>query len=325
MSDYTIADTIYALFTTRSFSTGAPTQLAGSPVVSAYENESVTQITAGVTLGVDHDTVTGLNLVTVVASGANGFEAGKDYHLVITTGTVGGVSVVGEVVFRFTLSRSAAAVDLANGTDGLGAIKTDTAAILTDTADMQPKLGTPAGASISADILVIDNFVDGLETTIGAAGAGLTAVASQVWDLDATGHQTGGTFGQAIGDPVADANTIYGAVVTGAAGATVAADIIAMKVDTAAILVDTNELQTDWVNGGRLDLILDARSSQISVDDLPTNAELATALGTADDAVLAAVAALNNFDPATEEVLANIQKINDVVIVGDGSVTPFNV
>jgi len=46
----------------------------------------------------------------------------------------------------------------------------------------------------------------------------------------------------------------------------------------AAILADTNELQTDWVNGGRLDLILDARSSQTSVDDLPTNAELTTAL-----------------------------------------------
>lgn len=57
-----------------------------------------------------------------------------------------------------------------------------------------------------------------------------------------------------------------------------------------SILVDTNELQSDWVNGGRLDLILDARSSQSSVDDLPTNAELATALGTADDAVLTQVA-----------------------------------
>jgi hypothetical protein len=35
-------------------------------------------------------------------------------------------------------------------------------------------------------------------------------------------------------------------------------------------------------------------ASQVSVDDLPTNAELATALGTADDAVLAAIAALND-------------------------------
>lgn len=60
-----------------------------------------------------------------------------------------------------------------------------------------------------------------------------------------------------------------------------------------SILADTNELQTDWANGGRLDLILDARSSQTSVDDLPTNAELATALAGADDAVLAAIAALS--------------------------------
>ena len=206
--DYTVADTLYFLFTTRRFTTGAPFTLAGSPVISAYENEGLTQITAGVSLGVDHDGVTGLNLCTVVASGANGFESGKDYHLVITTGTVDSVSVVGEVVGRFTLSRSAAAVDLANGTDGLGAIKTDTAAILVDT-----------GTTLDAKIDVIDGIVD-------------------------------------------------------------------------LILADTNELQTDWVNGGRLDLILDARASQTSVDDLPTNAELATALGTADDATLAAIAAL---------------------------------
>ena len=43
-------------------------------------------------------------------------------------------------------------------------------------------------------------------------------------------------------------------------------------------------------SGGRIDLILDARASQTSVDDLPTNAELATALGTADDAVLTQIA-----------------------------------
>ena len=39
-------------------------------------------------------------------------------------------------------------------------------------------------------------------------------------------------------------------------------------------------------------------ASQTSVDDLPTNAELATALGTADDAVLTAIAALNNLSAA---------------------------
>jgi hypothetical protein len=128
------------------------------------------------------------------------------------------------------------------------------------------------------------------------------------------------------------------------------------------IEADTNELQTDWANGGRLDVLLDicydaasqllgvggyvdeeirsmlgmgvadldtnelqtnqgawatatgfsthsaadvltalgtgtwatSLATQVSVDDLPTNAELATALGTADDAVLAAIAALQD-------------------------------
>ena len=77
----------------------------------------------------------------------------------------------------------------------------------------------------------------------------------------------------------------------------------------AEILVDTNELQTDWVDGGRLDLILDTRSSQSSVDGLPTNAELATALGTSDDATLAAV-----------EVLRKLLRADHYI---DNSTTPW--
>ena len=122
--DRTVGNTFYFAFTTRAFATGIPTVLAGSPVVSAYEDASLTQITAGITLGLDHDSVAGLNMLTLVATGGNGFESGKDYNLVVTTGTVGGVSVVGEVVGQFSLGLSAAAVDLANGTDGLTALKT---------------------------------------------------------------------------------------------------------------------------------------------------------------------------------------------------------
>lgn len=94
------------------------------------------------------------------------------------------------------------------------------------------------------------------------------AIADAVWDEATAGHTTSGTFGEQA------------------------------KTDIDAILADTNELQADWVNGGRLDNILDARASQTSVDDLPTNAELATALAGADDAVLAAIAALNNLSQA---------------------------
>ena len=210
MRDITLATTFYQLFTTRAFATGVPTTLAGTPVVSAYENDSVTQITAGITLGVDHDGVTGLHLLTVVATGANGYESGKDYALVITTGTVGGVSVVGEVAAEFTIERSAAAVDLANGTDGLTAIKGDTAAILVDTGttldgripaalvggridasvgamaanvmtaaaaagDLTTEL--QAGLATAAALAVVDGIVDDIlvdTAAIGAAGAGLT-------------------------------------------------------------------------------------------------------------------------------------------------------
>ena len=119
MSDYSVGVTIYKAFTTRAFATGIPTVLAGTPVVSAYEDAGLTQITAGITLGVDHDSVVGLNMLTIVATGGNGFEAGKDYNLVITTGTVGGVSVVGEVVGHFSLERSAAIDEIGAAGAGL--------------------------------------------------------------------------------------------------------------------------------------------------------------------------------------------------------------
>jgi hypothetical protein len=59
-----------------------------------------------------------------------------------------------------------------------------------------------------------------------------------------TGHtaQTGDNFAR-LGAP---------------AGASVSADIAENQTDLNTIITDTNELQTDWTNGGRLDLILDA-------------------------------------------------------------------
>ena len=84
-------------------------------------------------------------------------------------------------------------------------------------------------------------------------------------------------------DP-ADQSAVEAAITAATSPLATAANLatVAGYLDTeiAAILADTNELQTDWANGGRLDLILDARASQTSVDDIPTNAELATALAT---------------------------------------------
>jgi hypothetical protein len=55
----------------------------------------------------------------------------------------------------------------------------------------------------------------------------------------------------------------------------------------ANIVADTNELQTDWHDGGRLDLILDARASQTSVDTVDGNVD-AILLDTGTDGVIVA-------------------------------------
>ena len=104
--------------------------------------------------------------------------------------------------------------------------------------------GVITAASIATDAIDADALAADAVTEIWAASTAPTSVAigTAVWDRDATAHQTLGTFGQAIGDPVADANTIYKAVVTDAAGATVGVDVVAVKADTAAILIDTAEI-----------------------------------------------------------------------------------
>ena len=99
----------YFKFTTRNTS-GVPTTLGGSPAVSVYKDNSTTQSTSGVTLIADFDGVVGLNHVTIDTSADATFYAnGSHYELVITTGTVGGTSVVGEDVGSFDLAASTAA------------------------------------------------------------------------------------------------------------------------------------------------------------------------------------------------------------------------
>jgi hypothetical protein len=51
--------------------------------------------------------------------------------------------------------------------------------------------------------------------------------------------------------------------------------------------------QAGFIVGTNLNATVSSRATQTSVDDLPTNAELATELGTADDAVLAAISGLS--------------------------------
>jgi hypothetical protein len=83
--------------------------------------------------------------------------------------------------------------------------------------------------------------------------------------------------------------------------------------------------------GGVYEVVNAANAGFTGIDDLPTNAELATALAAADDAVLAAVATVESNVDAIKaktdslsftvagQVDANIQYVNDVAVSGTGA------
>lgn len=125
-------------------------------------------------------------------------------------------------------------------------------------------------------------------------------VADAVWDEDVADHNGAGSTGAALaaagsaGDPWA--TPLPGAYTAGQAGKII---------------------------GDNINATISSRASQTSVDDVPTNAELATALGTADDAVLAQVAlvkAKTDLIPGTADgkTWAQRELLSSAALLGKG-------
>lgn len=126
----------------------------------------------------------------------------------------------------------------------------------TEVAAIYSRIGAPVGASISADIAAIQADTDNIQTRIPAA-------------------LVSGRMDSSVGAMAANTMT----------AAAAAADL-------------TTELQSGLATASAVSTL------QTSVDDIPTNAELATALGTADDAVLARLGA-----PAGASIAADIAAV----------------
>jgi hypothetical protein len=153
MKDYTLGETIDFKFTTCEPDTGAPATLSGTPVISAYVDNSTTQITAGITLTVDFDGVTGLNNVRVAATSGNGYTTGTNVALIITTGTVDSVSAVGYKVAEFSIGRA--------GTSNVTQISGS--AVSTTTAQLGVNV-----VQVSGDATAADNIETAYDDTAGA-------------------------------------------------------------------------------------------------------------------------------------------------------------
>lgn len=149
-----------------------------------------------------------------------------------------------------------------SGTHGFAALKTliDTLDNILDTEfpALVTTIGTPAGASIAADLVVIDDFVDALESRLTAARAGyLDNLSAGAAALEATSQTI-----------LADTNELQLDWMNGGRLDLLVDAILADtdSLDTTKITTARAAVLTDWIDGGRLDLILDARASQTSVD-----------------------------------------------------------
>jgi hypothetical protein len=143
----------------------------------------------------------------------------------------------------------------------------------------------------------------------GASSAG------DPWTTTLPGAYGAGTAGKILGDNL---NATVGSRATQTSVDTVDdlldTELAAVKTDTAAIKLKTDNLPSDPADqsaveaaiiaaqltaaGVRSAVGLASANLDTQLDALPTNAELTTALGTAADAVLAAIAALNNLSAA---------------------------
>lgn len=175
----------------------------------------------------------------------------------------------------------------------------------TDNAALASALTTHDGKLDTVDSNVDAILVDTAE--IGAAGAGLTALATQASvdtvdsNVDAILVDTGTTLPATLGTPVAD----------------LATDIAGIQTDTTAIVADTNEIQTDWTNGGRLDLIIDELTTQGDTNE--------TAIGALNDIAVADILttqmtesyAADGVAPTLTQAVMLIQQIlNEFAIAG---------
>lgn len=134
-------------------------------------------------------------------------------------------------------------------------------------------------------------------------------IADAVWDENTAGHTIAGTFGEQVKNDIDAILTDTGELQADWT------DGGRLDLILDAINADTNELQGDWVNGGRLDLILDAILADTVTLGSPAGADLA-----ADIAAIKAETASILTDTATlgapvgadlsADIAANLAAIN---------------
>lgn len=184
LGDFPVGGVVHLKRTSRQFSTGAPFTLAGTPAVRVYKDDGTTEDDSGITLTVDFDGKTGVNHIKIDTSADGTFySAGGEFQIVISAGTVDGISVVGEVLGHFSLERAGGVLALAKGSNGLSAIKGDTSEIGAAGAGLTALPWNPAwGAEVQSEVTDALNAYDA--PTAAELTAEINDVQSDIAALD---------------------------------------------------------------------------------------------------------------------------------------------
>lgn len=303
VGDFRTGKTIRKMWNSNAIA-GESITRATNGTVSVYKDGGTTQSTAGVTDTEDFDGLTGVHLVAIDTSADGTFySAGSDFEVVLSAATIDG-KTINATLFSFSLeARSAllpttdgrkldvsaggeAGLDWANvgsptTTVNLSGTTVKTATdVETDTADIQSRIGSPVSSLAADGLSRFQKLSRYIWLMMRKDAAIATDFATELLEINADNGSGLGAFSNTTESQEALRDRGDAAWITATGFSTLSQADIRTAIGLASANLDTQ------------------------IGDLPTNAELATALASADDAVLAAIAALNNLSSAQAQTAA---------------------
>lgn len=325
--DFTAGDTVY--WTDTSAVNGVPVDMAGSPAVSVYKN-STTERAEGSAMTAPYDSRTGFYQILIdTSASASFYAAGNNFDVVLTAGTLGGQTVVGQVIGSFSIeNRSAllpttksrkldvsaggeAGLDWANvgspttvlalsGTTVATATNLTNAASSGDlTAAMKASVttaataATPTAAAVTGN--VGGNVVGSVGSVTGAVGSVTGAVGSVTGNV---GGNVTGSVGSIASGGIAAASFASGAITAAA----IAADAIgASELASDAVA----EIQSGLATASALTSAQsDITAIKAKTDNLPSSPADETLVIAATNAIMSRIGA-----PAGASIAADIAEV----------------
>ena len=255
------------------------TDLANTDVV-IFKDGSLTQRSsaAGVAVDIDVDTNVGMHWITIDLTDNTdaGFYAAGSQYLVGMVGVTMDAGTVTAFIGGFSIGKRQIAANAA-----LVALALDHLLAVADADDVVNdsvvgKLASTDGdwsnfAKATDSLQSVRDKLTDIETDTDVIDDGTSGLVKIAQDVAAVLVDTGTTL-------QGEVDAIQAAVITNAAGVDIAADIIALKAETATILADTNELQTD-----NTPVELDAIDSALVTISEYLDTEIAAILALLDD------------------------------------------